>query len=59
MDTNAPADLMPTRNLGNPGARLISLSHNSKLISHRPAVAPLNTRNYLKPHHCPRTHERP
>ena len=33
--------------------------HNPKLISHRPTAAPLNPRNYLKPHHHPRTHERP
>jgi hypothetical protein len=50
---------MPTRNLGNRGTSLIGLSHNPKLISHRPTAAPLNARNYLKPHHHPRTHERP
>jgi hypothetical protein len=50
---------MPTRNRGNFGARLISLSHNPKLISIRPATAPLNARDYLKPHHRPHTYERP
>jgi hypothetical protein len=33
---------MPTRNLGNRGTSLIGLSHNPKLISHRPTAAPLN-----------------
>jgi hypothetical protein len=36
---------MPTGNLRNRGARLISLSHNPKLVSHRPAAPPLNPRS--------------
>jgi len=44
---------MPMGNLRNLGASLISLSHNPKLISHRPAAPPLNARIISSPISAP------